>query len=388
MKTKLSFVKTTPIRLLCISLIFFSATCIKAQVTIGCDKEPESGSILELKEYGPTQDNATSDRGLLYPRVSLTNKSELYPMYSSSDTYYNSNKSSLKTKHTGLTVFNVNESGDFTKGLHIWNGSEWRKIDNSPVIEPQISSLICQSIAMTPNSYKQDEYFEGILKVPYLGGNGGSYLETSPVAIGNNLYMERIAGKLGYGGGEAMFRIFGTPTVSSPITTNISTIEFLGKTCNNISVGNGAASLNLKNLSNDIDIDVAFIDGGYANAVALPFGEINITESGSYAFSLRLYGHINTIENKRHPYYVYLQRNNKSTLMDAAEVDVITLSVPEYMRPYQDYSYSVTLAAAFEAGDKVIISMHMPGSNGVTWKLRKGHNSTSPVRTSLVYWKL
>lgn len=389
MKTKHSFGKTAIIRLICISAICFSVCTANAQVTIGSDKQPESGSLLELKEYEATTDNDTSKKGFIYPRVRLTDKSELFPMYDELDTDYITNKNSIKTKHTGLTVYNVKESGVFTTGLHVWNGTEWRKVENSPVIQPQITSLICQSISMTPNSYEQNEPFEGILKVPYLGGNGGTYEETAPVAIGNGLSMERIAGKLAYGGGEAMFRIFGTPTVSSPTTTLIPSIEFLGFTCSNISVGNGAASLNLKNLTNDISINQAF-DGNFQTAVTLPFGEINITESGSYAFSLRLYGNIETRELKRHPYYVYLVKNNNSTntLMDAAEIDVVTLSATVGMVQYQDYSYSVTLAAAFEAGDKVIISMHMPGSLGVRWLLRRGVEPTSPVRTSLVYWKL
>ncbi|MDR3058130.1 MAG: hypothetical protein LBU84_08310, partial [Prevotella sp.] len=51
-----------------------------------------------------------------------------------------------------------------------------------------------------------------------------------------------------------------------------------------------------------------------------------------------------------------------------------------------DYSYSVTLGGTFDAGEKVIVTMARPGYG--PWSLKMGPDATSPVRTSLVYWKL
>ena len=61
---------------------------------------------------------------------------------SSEQTEYTNNKAELKKKHVGMTVFNLTNTGDFVIGVHIWTGTEWRKIDDSPVIQPQITSLI------------------------------------------------------------------------------------------------------------------------------------------------------------------------------------------------------------------------------------------------------
>lgn len=83
-----------------------------------------------------------------------------------------------------------------------------------------------------------------------------------------------------------------------------------------------------------------------------------------------------------HSIYIF-KKNNKSTLIDAAEIDVVVLGLPTNQ---QDYSYSVTLGGTFDAGDKVIISMLRPDLSN--WTLRQGLSSTSAIRTSLIYWKL
>ncbi|MFG5856849.1 MULTISPECIES: hypothetical protein [Dysgonomonas] len=361
-----------------------------AQVTIGSNVSPEGGSVLDIKEFTPKSENQTSDKGVVLPRVLLTNKNELYPMYWNTSTNsevaeYTSNKADLKRTHVGMTVFNVTNTGDFVSGVHTWTGTEWRKIDDSPVIQPQITSLICSGSQMTPNTYTANVPFEGILKVPYLGGNGGSYSGTVAASIGNGLSMERIGGKLAYGGGEVMYRIFGTPTVSSPTATIIPSIDFLGQSCSSIKIGDGMIGINLKNLTSDITISTTYnsVSGDHSQANQLPFGDITITESGSYAFSLRLYGRIGTTSQNRLPFYIYLQKNDKSTLMDAAEIDVVVLGLPTNQ---QDYSYSVTLGGTFNAGDKVIISMLRPDLSN--WTLRQGLSSNSAIRTSLIYWKL
>ena len=236
---------------------------------------------------------------------------------------------------------------------------------------------------MTPNTYTANVSFEGILKVPYLGGNGGSYSGTTSTSIGNGLSMERIGGKLAYGGGEVMYRIFGTPTVSSPTATTIPSIDFLGQTCSSIKIGDGMIGINLRTLQTQTTINSYYDENKLATqSDALPFGTIEIPESGSYAFSIRLYGWITYNGTARFPFYIYLSKNDKSVsnnLLDAAELDVVVVGG-------NDYSYSVTLGGAFEAGDKVIISMSRPGLGN--WALKTNANNASPVRTSLIYWKL
>lgn len=391
LKEKTKTKKTKNLAYLYIAFACFIITSnATAQVTIGSNVSPEGGSVLDIKEFTPKSENQTSDKGVVLPRVLLTNKNELYPMYwnistNSEVAEYTSNKADLKRTHVGMTVFNVTNTGDFVSGVHTWTGTEWRKIDDSPVIQPQITSLICSGSQMTPNTYTPSVPFEGILKVPYLGGNGGSYSGTAAASIGNGLSMERIGGKLAYGGGEVMYRIFGIPSVSSPTATTIPSIDFLGQSCSSIKIGDGMIGINLKNLTSDVTISTTYnsVSGDHSQANQLPFGDITITESGSYAFSLRLYGRIGTTSQNRLPFYIYLQKNNKSTLIDAAEIDVVVLGLPSNQ---QDYSYSVTLGGTFDAGDKVIISMLRPDLSN--WTLRQGLSSTSAIRTSLIYWKL
>lgn len=406
MKTRHNFVKSAAIGLLSILATCFSVTEINAQVTIGSDKAPLGGSVLDLKEFDPRTNESTSDRGMLYPRVYLTDKNELYPMFQG-DADYTADPTALKKSHIGLTVFNVNSStNSFTKGIHVWDGTEWRKMDNSPVIAPAVDNMMWASASISPSIYTAGQPYDGILRIPYIGGNGAVYPSTPTVpgsASTNNLAIERIAGTLSYGGGEIFYRIHGTPTVSSPATTTFP-ITFYNQTGNAV-VGSGISSVNLKNLTKNVTIDTSYpssYDG--STAKKLPFEEITITESGSYAFSLRLYGHIAITTgsggtgNGRMPFYIYLQKVETNaggvetrTLIDAAELDVFTGTAT-------DYSYSVTLGGVFDVGDNVIISMHRSanfGDNwyGATWLLKMGGTEQdpspkSPVRTSLIYWKL
>lgn len=383
MKTKT--MKTKTLACLCIAFAcFMFIGSAKAQVTIGSGLAPEGGSLLDLKErVAGTTNNETADKGVVLPRVILTDKYELYPMYSAPT------DAATKKSHTGMTVYNVTTAtpGDFVSGVHTWTGTEWRKIDDSPVIQPEITNLICGSAQMYPNTYTQwnvgDDDFEAILKVPYIGGNGGSYDGAPAFSIGNGLSIERIGGKLAYGGGEVMYRVFGRPTVSSPTITTISSITFLGFTCTGIEIGNGLTGINLRTLQAQTVINTAYSNTALATqSDELPFGKIEIPESGSYAFSFRLYGAISHTGTMRFPFYIFLSKNDRTqmvNLVDAAEIDLIVSG-------NWDYSYSVTLGGAFDAGDEVIISMARPGLG--PWTLKTNSNPASPVRTSLIYWKL
>ncbi len=334
------------------------------QMAIGTT--PNDYSMLTIKSLD-------KQRGIMIPDINLT--SNTLDLNSDGD-------SDVSNQPIGLMIFNTGTT--FSQGYYFWNGSEWRSIDNSPLINPEITSLLCQSITMTPATYDAGEAFEGILKVPYLGGNGGTYEEAPAVFIGNGLYMALIGGKLNYGGGEALYRIYGTPTISSPNPTTITSLDFLGKMCSNINIGEGT-SLNLRNLTTDNVVDISYTgDSSYTSADTLPFETIRITESGSYAFSVRLYGNIATSSAGRWPFYIYLQNGTLDNLQDAAELDIVTIAQTQ---AYQDYSYNVTLGGVFKAGDTVILSMNKP-SSGPNWTLKQGTSRTSPVRTSLIYWKL
>lgn len=123
-----------------LTLIAFVATILAssslvAQVTIGSGKEPNPGSLLDLKQTDETGVNSTL--GLMPPRVELTDAKNLYPMFTN-DADYASNTNDKKTgedkNHVGLLVFNTNQcllGTEFSRGIFVWNGLSWK-----PLIKP------------------------------------------------------------------------------------------------------------------------------------------------------------------------------------------------------------------------------------------------------------
>lgn len=119
-----------------LSLIFgmFFFSTLQAQVTIGVDKEPKDGSILDLKEKDVVGVNATKGLGL--PRVNLTKRDQLYPMFenpSSPDNPTNDYNTTLlkdteDEKHIGLTVYSINQCTLGGAGVYTWTGKEWAKL--------------------------------------------------------------------------------------------------------------------------------------------------------------------------------------------------------------------------------------------------------------------
>ncbi|WP_236263853.1 hypothetical protein [Dysgonomonas sp. Marseille-P4677] len=108
----------------------------RAQVTIGSNERPVSGAILQLKEKeNVLNDTLNSYKGFGLPRVTLSDKYQLYPMFlnnpedptSGSNGQYSVNKETLDKTHTGLLVYNLieNEEKELCIGLNQWNGKEW-----------------------------------------------------------------------------------------------------------------------------------------------------------------------------------------------------------------------------------------------------------------------
>lgn len=114
-------------------VIFFSFTHISfAQTTIGSDLEPISGTLLDLKEYAPDSNNSTAIKGLILPRVKLTDKNQLYPMFSNNITYTGQEKVTQDIQHIGLVVYNTNsgEPYNFCQGVYVWNGDQWSALSD------------------------------------------------------------------------------------------------------------------------------------------------------------------------------------------------------------------------------------------------------------------
>jgi uncharacterized protein (TIGR02145 family) len=128
------------------SLIFFFTCVVNAQVTIGAGIEPQRGVLLDLKEktpVNPAVDNTTATKGMLLPRVALSKRDNLYPMFTDdgSGGYMGATKSNEDLAHTGLTVFNLTEDEPegLCPGVHVWSGSAWINLDTSVEAKPDIT---------------------------------------------------------------------------------------------------------------------------------------------------------------------------------------------------------------------------------------------------------
>lgn len=108
-----------------------------SQVTIGLNEEPMPGAILQLKQTTDLSNgDANATKGLLLPRVILSKKKELYPMFlkdpenptSEVKQEYIDNKPKIDKEHTGLLVFNIKDNIEevLCFGVNSWDGEQWK----------------------------------------------------------------------------------------------------------------------------------------------------------------------------------------------------------------------------------------------------------------------
>lgn len=123
-------------------LLLFHYVCVNAQVTIGSSFKPKEGTLLDLKEESKLDGTPNSTKGLILPRVMLTDKNNLYPMFEGSASGVpNSNYDTSTEKdaedllHIGLTVYNMNFNPQkgFCKGVYVWQGKEWLRMEEECV---------------------------------------------------------------------------------------------------------------------------------------------------------------------------------------------------------------------------------------------------------------
>lgn len=138
------------------ALLIFTAS-IQAQLTIGSGQTPEKGALLHLKEHEPDNQNITSTKGLSLPRVALSDKNNLFPMFETvagngiANDKYNTlaKKENQDAIHTGLIVYNTSTQINIIKpentcanvdwsggsaniilapGIYVWNGQSWESL--------------------------------------------------------------------------------------------------------------------------------------------------------------------------------------------------------------------------------------------------------------------
>ncbi len=175
-------------------------------------------------------DVTAADKGFLPPRVILTDKTMQL--------------NATAANATGLWVYNTGGAGNLSHGYYYWNGTEWRQITSITTDPPGISTLNCEAAGLRPSTYTAGVPYSGMIRVPYTGGNGRPYVAGSSVTV-NGLTLTLLEGILEQGAGYLYFKVEGTPTVSSPVTTTFpidsSIVPFFSGTCS-ITVGSSLAT--------------------------------------------------------------------------------------------------------------------------------------------------
>lgn len=119
-----NFTKKVLTILTLIVLCCIVTTTSYAQVTIGSKEEPNQGALLDLKENKEKGVNST--KGLLLPRMNLSNTKSLQPIFDDEEL-----TDKIKKDHIGLTIFNLKENYPLglCKGVYTWSEMfEWQRL--------------------------------------------------------------------------------------------------------------------------------------------------------------------------------------------------------------------------------------------------------------------
>lgn len=179
------------------------------QVTIGTPDNIDPTAIFNV---------VSKNKGVLLPRIELSGPTDIV---------------TIPNPTTGLLIYNTGANPAFAvEGYLYWNGTEWRQFVSGTSKKPQISGLDCINTRMNPVSYKAGQHYEGVLIVPYFGGNGGYYGADLAIASTGvtGLTATLQPGSLAYGNGELIFTLSGTPSQSSPELATFN-INFSGYNC-------------------------------------------------------------------------------------------------------------------------------------------------------------
>lgn len=123
---------------------------VAAQVAIGIGEPPVGGTLLQIRNVGGVSGaNTNANKGMLLPRVNLTDINMLYPMFP-----VGYNKQSQDAVHAGLVVYNTNV--DLLKsngvGIYLWDGKIWKALsgeDGGNMIDINPTRLFLSEIKIT-----------------------------------------------------------------------------------------------------------------------------------------------------------------------------------------------------------------------------------------------
>lgn len=170
-------------RFLMIAACFFLLLPAYSQVTIGSNEAPVEGALLQLKDTENVAGKANNaSKGVVFPRVALSQKDRLYPMFGAINAElpaYTSDMAAINAKHAGLIVYNTYTSATtvtnpnliFQEGLYVWLGDKWASVG---------TPLVDNGLTLT-NS--------GVVQL------GGKLIDSTSIELNNNPLMFDTKGK-------------------------------------------------------------------------------------------------------------------------------------------------------------------------------------------------
>jgi len=135
-------------------LAMLTMQVLNAQVTVGSQEPPVSGSLFQLKTINDalSKGDVNATKGLGLPRVALVKKDELQPMYSATDAA--ALTADQKMAHKGLIVYNLTEDDNegLSLGLNFWDGEKWSSMQSAK--GNAIAQVLCSQIMVYGNYVK------------------------------------------------------------------------------------------------------------------------------------------------------------------------------------------------------------------------------------------
>ena len=383
--------------------IVYFVFSMQAQVTIGSIIEPMKGALLDLKEQDEVTGSYNSDEGMILPRVLLTDVNELFPMLTALES-----TSVNKLKYTGLTVYNVNQSAPFEKGIYVWDGAKWNLVK-----APQQTGIGARNgLSMSGSS-------NVIL--------GGDLIKNTTIDIDDyNLIFNSNQGKIigiGTTAPGATMQVENPNSIDPLILRNLQFItdannEIDGSISDpayyNLMISaNGAIRKDLPIFSYDTDPSLTY---NLRTATTIAPGDagdqgskgsggswltwtrngtnydyVKLEKDGAYVFSFNLFG---TIDNGRDvtvdaaSFYISAFKNG-TALTNVVDIAEITINRVGAVNAYDYASYSITLTISGKTGDiiRFKISSFTNYATNFKWTLSAGNDKTAR-RTNMIYWKL
>jgi len=162
-----------------------------------------------------------SKKGFLGPQVALSSSTDVI---------------TIPSPASGLLVYNLGTGTLKYVGYVFWNGIEWRSLAGNSLVDGILGAITCNGVTLSPSTYSSGTAYSGTMNVPYTGGDGGYYAAQSVGPV-NGLTATLQSGNFNNGSGTLSYKVTGTPTVTSPISTTFS-LTIGGKTCSAV-VGTG-----------------------------------------------------------------------------------------------------------------------------------------------------